>query len=116
MIITENTFDCLADLDLAKTVGDTLAKAYPGWLFAVEIKDHCPLIRLLNAPIQGYCMFIHRKDILTSSDFKKKIVMSGGELLERCGAKRGSMTESSIITKVDGVEDRFYTIPKSMRQ
>jgi hypothetical protein len=112
-IIISQTFQDAEDLKLAQFVGDLLDKHYPGWLWAVEINDHGPLIRLLDAPVQGMCWYINPKDINSNSPewFTKHVMLGGGEFLERSGAKRGKKTESDQIDVVEGVEVKLYTDP-----
>lgn len=116
MLITNQTFEDVRDLETAKYVAETLNTYYPGYMWAVEINDHCPLIRLLDAPVRGYCCLINRKDIYSASNFKDFIMRLGGEMLERCGVRRGAKKEDDYrIRNVEGAEERFYIAPKSIR-
>jgi len=107
-IIHEGTMQEATDMALAKEVGDLLYKHYPQYLWAIETPDHCVVIRLLDAPIQGLCMFLNRKDMDDPARWRKMVVMLGGEFLERCGVSR-SKNSHDLITAVDGADYRHYT-------
>jgi hypothetical protein len=118
MIITNQTLDDVKDLELAKQVGELLYEFYPNWMWAVEIQDHGPFIRLLNAPVQGWGYYVNPKDLLTPSTLRKNILHAGGEMLERCGCTRNAKSEDGFhkrIINMEGAGEGQYTIPKSMR-
>jgi hypothetical protein len=111
-LITNGSFEDAADLTLAKEVGDLLYKHYPHGIWAVEINDHCPVIRLLNAPVQGMSMFINRKDIWSPEQLRMNVIRAGGEWLERCGLSRNhKVGEQDDVTRVEGVDLKLYIDP-----
>lgn len=110
-IFTKDAFEEAADMDLAKNVAEILVKAYPGWLWAVEIPQHNIVIRLLDAPIVGMGWFINRKHLGTPDTLKRIVQMGAGEFLERCGCPRGKKPEGFGIGRVEGVDLKNYVDP-----
>ena len=93
---------------LAKEVGDTLATAYPGFLWLIEIPDHNVVIRLANANQIGWSMFLNRKDLPVGSPekLKKLIIRFGGEMLERLNIQRRAMEEGQHFGVLEGTEHK----------
>lgn len=94
-----------ADMWLAKEVGETLEKHYPGWLWAVKIKGGILFIQSLivceqlsmsvkNSAAIG--MVIHLNNIMHDAKVRgRKVVMGAGEFLERVNQKRGKITDDA---------------------
>jgi len=95
-----------SDEMLARDAAETLNKHYPGHLWAVNV----------NSDPKGGIMVI--KNFAISSTFGmtlhlakldptlKKVVMAGGELLERAKMLRGK-AQGDKATYVDGIPDKY---------
>ena len=99
-----------ADIALAKEVGDSLEDSYPGWGWLVSVNDG--VIDIINVAMEaavkkqtkrnvpwGFRMFAD--NVSTSSELKKKVIMAGGELIERGYQRVGKMRDGDLIQKVD---------------
>jgi hypothetical protein len=104
------------ELRICKLVGEHLFGTYKGWMWAIQpAKGGGIIIRLLDAPIKGLCMFIHPRHLTTPDQIRLRVVEAGGEMLERCWQRAGKMKEGDVIKKVDGASEKDYLIPKIMR-
>jgi hypothetical protein len=112
-IIIDSAIQEVHDMEMAKQIASILGKHYPGHLWAVEMHDHSPAIRLLDAPIKDLCYFIHRQHLTTPDSIKAMVVWAGGEFLERCGLRAGARREGDEINRVDGARLRDYCDPKA---
>jgi len=80
--------DDLKEIEACKLVGDALMEAYPDHLWAVLFQGRAIIVKLMS--VQGnYGMILDDAERYSSSAMKKHAIMSGGELLERTGQKRG---------------------------
>jgi hypothetical protein len=108
--------DEIADLDLAKEIGETLHATYPGYLWGVNITGGVAIIR--NYMISSkWGMVVHLKDILHDAGIRKrKIIQAGGEYLERAKLVRG-MFDGSRPQTLDGDPDyeKKWFLPASMK-
>ncbi len=71
---------------IAKEVADLLLRYYPGYLWAVSIDSRATvgMLDIRNLSLSGKWGFrFPLKQYLDGLDTRKKIVMAGGELLER---------------------------------
>ena len=71
---------------IAKEVADLLLRYYPGYLWAVSIDSRATvgMLDIRNLSLSGKWGFrLPLKQYLDGLDTRKKIVMAGGELLER---------------------------------
>ena len=85
------------DIQLAKTIADTLEAHYPGWGWQVNINSDKTggVINVLNGVLndtvigrRNYGYVLHLSNIRKHKDTVKKAVMIGGELLERANMPR----------------------------
>jgi hypothetical protein len=114
-LVLDSTFDCGADEILAKEVGDTLYRAYPKFMWMVEITDHNVIIRLGEAIQHGWCFFISRKDIPVGSPerLRKMARTAGGEMLERLNICRSAKEDGQEFGFFEGTEHkRMATIAR----
>ena len=78
---------------LAKWVGEILNKQYPGHLWAVSVQDG--LVQVLNLALSGRFGFVlSEADIVAGKYGRRKVVMAGGEILERYKLSRGKAIQS----------------------
>jgi hypothetical protein len=82
---------------MAKNAADHLHKHYPGHLWAVAIDGGFLDIRdLYLSGDHGYRLKIGQ--MFSGSDWEKKIMRAGGEILERYRQRRGVVDEAGIHT------------------
>ena len=75
----------------AKEVADTLAKHYPSHLWAVGWAPGMTLVVKNMAISDGrYGFTIDAAKSFSSSNLARLAMLAGGELLERCGVRRGT--------------------------
>lgn len=100
MIDLTGTPDIAAlDLNMAKEMADILHAAYPGHLWAVTCEGEKGIATVRNLALAGNWGFLLKLGSLyTASDFKKQIVMAGGELLERFKLRRGCADSAAIAS------------------
>ena len=85
------------DFNMAKDMAEALHEAYPGYLWAVTCEGEKGIATVRNMNLSGNWGFVLKlKEISTSSDWKKRIQMAGGELLERYRLRRGLADQAAI--------------------
>lgn len=85
------------DFNTAKEMSETLTAAYPGHAWAVTCEGDKGIATVRNLALSGNWGFVLKlSDMSSSSDWKKKIVMAGGELLERFRLRRGIVDHAAI--------------------
>lgn len=85
------------DFNMARDMAEALHEAYPGHAWAVTCEGEKGLASVRNLALAGNWGFVlHLKTLSSASDWKKKVVMAGGELLERFRLRRG-MADSAAI-------------------
>jgi hypothetical protein len=72
----------------AKVVGDALQQAYPDHMWAVSWQGGAIVVKNLAIP-GNYGMILDNAEQYSATAMKRDAVMKAGELLERCGFKRG---------------------------
>lgn len=89
----------------AKEVAQTLVNHYPAHLWSVGWMPGMTLC-VKNMAIPGnYGYTIDGSKVATSSELAKLAMLAGGELLERCGFKRGEWN-GEFATHVEGADPR----------
>jgi len=113
MITTLQTFDghtfTANDEILAKRAADMLNKHYPGHLWAVNVnsEETGGVLIIKNFSVSyryGYILHIAKLDAKL-----KKVLMAGGEILERARMARGSF-KGATPDYIDGVLDKHQPI------
>lgn len=85
------------DYNMAKEMSDVLFEAYPNHLWAVTCEGDKGIATIRNLALSGEWGFILKlNECYTASDWKKKIVRAGGELLERFNLYRGTGNQDAI--------------------
>jgi hypothetical protein len=83
------------EFNLCKNAAELLHKHYPGHLWAVSINGSVLDVR--NLFLSGEWGFrLHVPAIYSSSDWDKRIITAGGEILERYKHRRGVVHEGHI--------------------
>lgn len=89
---------------------------YPGWSWAVNVygdeKGGGYHIRLLDFP-SNYGFNNPKAHLFGSaSEMRASIIRHAGELLERCGVRRGKMEDDQpLIGRMEGVPEKFQFEP-----
>jgi hypothetical protein len=90
----------------AKQVAEALTKAYPNHLWAVGWAPGMTLVVKNMAIDDGrYGYTIDAARSFSASDLQHSAVTAGGELLERCGVRRGAW-DGEMMTLLNKEEDR----------
>lgn len=85
------------ELMLAKNAAEALHKAYPGHLWAVSVNGS--VLQVRNLYLSGHWGFVlHIPQFFSASDWDKKVLRAGGEVLERYKQRRGLVDEAGIHT------------------
>ena len=78
----------LKEMEACKQVGEALMEAYPDHLWAVLFQGGALVVKNMAIP-GNYGMILDNAERYSASALKRHAVISGGELLERCGFSRG---------------------------
>jgi hypothetical protein len=89
-MVTDSPQGAANDILMAKEMAEALHAHYPGHLWAVTCDGHDGVFTIRDMLLSGnWGMVGLLRWIFSSSDFKKTVVMFGGELLERYRLSRG---------------------------
>lgn len=90
----------LAEFDVAKNVAEILCETYPGYLWMTSCRDGAawfttaevaenPFLKTTTGKnAYNYQQVIHHYKAASSSELRHKVIMAGGEFLERLGLPR----------------------------
>lgn len=82
---------------MAKEMADALHQAYPGHLWGVNVNSKQGIASVRNFHLSGNWGFLlHLPPIYSASEWKKRVLMGGGELLERYRQSRGRIRPDHI--------------------
>jgi hypothetical protein len=82
------------DILMAKEMAEALHQHYPGHLWAVTCDGTTGVFTIRDLMLSGqWGMVGLLRWIYSSSDFKRQVIMYGGELLERYRLRRGKLRE-----------------------
>lgn len=92
----------------AKAVAEVLSQHYPNHLWQVGWTDGQVLV-VKNALIGGgkYGYTIDNATLLTRKDLVRAAKMAGGELLERCGMRRGAWDGDEQPGRLEGADPKI---------
>lgn len=91
------------EFDLSKSVAETLMKHYPNHRWGVRVSQG--VIYVKNLTLSGKFGFIVKlTDVYSASDLDKKLLLAGGEILERFRLSREAMG-------FDRIEDKAVVLP-----
>lgn len=94
-LVTENPVGAANDILMAKEMAEALHSAYPGHMWAVSVDGQTGFADVRNLALSGNWGFRLRLDtIYTASEFKKRVLRAGGEILERYRLRRGAFNET----------------------
>jgi hypothetical protein len=81
---------CPNDVVIAKNMADLLHKHFPGHLWGVQCRGDQGVAMVWNLSLSGQWGFVIKLgDVFSATDMDKKVLMAGGEVLERYKVKRG---------------------------
>lgn len=93
-IITDNPLGNVHDIGMAKEMADALHTAYPGHIWAVSVDGSIGFADVRNLALSGNWGYRLKLDkIYSASEFKKRVLRGGGEMLERYRMARGKFRE-----------------------
>lgn len=85
------------DLVMSKEMADSLHTAYPGHLWAVQVEGKKGVCYIRNLALVGNWGFVIKLPaIYSASEFKKRVLRGGGEILERYRLRRGAVDHDAI--------------------
>ena len=85
------------DFNMSRDMAEALHAAYPGHLWAVTCEGDRGIATVRNLMLSGNWGFVMKlSDLTTASDWKKRVITAGGELLERYKLRRGSADMDAI--------------------
>jgi len=109
----EQMWSSIWETNTAKTIGDTLARTYPGYQWWVRAHAsrgyfviHCGEINAVIGTNLPYGMLMHVSKIDDHGLLAKKVIRMGGELLERANLVRGK-SKGEFARRVDGLPERY---------
>lgn len=106
------SLDDIGMMQWAKEIADKLAEHYPEHLWAVAWQGGAIVVK--NMSVSGlYGMVLENPQKHGLRFILKDAVMKGGELLERCGMRRGKW-DGSPADKLEGSDPRFFKPWKSL--
>ena len=78
------------EMMIARDMAEALHSAYPGHLWAVDVHENQGVANVRNLMLSGQWGFVLKLSLTYSaSDFRKRVIRAGGELLERYRVARG---------------------------
>lgn len=93
-----------ADISLALELSALLDTQYPDHQWMVHVNSQGGVIDIQNPPLFGaYGYRIIRPWQYTHDALRHKVIMAGGEMLERANLRRGKNTGEDITEWVDGM-------------
>jgi hypothetical protein len=85
------------ELMLSKDAAEALHTAYPGHLWGVAASERDGMLDVRNLYLSGNWGFrLKIPTMYSASEFKKRVVRAGGELLERFRVSRGRVRADEI--------------------
>ena len=100
------SLDEIGMMQWAKAVAEKLSEVYPNHLWAVAWQGGSIVVK--NLSISGfYGMVLENPRKHTLVEILKDAVLKAGELLERCGMKRGAW-DGQPAEKLEGSDPRFF--------
>lgn len=85
------------DMLLARSMADTLMAHYPGHPWAVNVDGKKGVATILNLWLsERYGYTLRLVDNFSASEYTKRVLMAGGEILERFNARRGTLQPEDL--------------------
>ena len=100
----------LSDMLLAKAIGDTLEKNYPGWGWQIHVNSEQGVVTVTNIIMSAYTMGRLHGFVMLMSDLRyedeivRNAMRAGGEIIERMYQPRGDVIHAGPVHQIDGVD------------
>jgi hypothetical protein len=97
LLLTDAPDICANDLVLSKEIADTLHAHYPGHLWGVTVQGVHGVADIRNLMLDaryGYRLKIVKE--YSASNLKRRVILAGGEILERYKLDRGAYREDQV--------------------
>lgn len=94
--LTDNPNVVVNDFLLAKRMAEVLHKHYPGHLWAVTCEGQTGIATVRNLRLSGMWGFTLKLKNIQDDPTLKRVVMAGGELLERYKVARGKFNPADM--------------------
>jgi hypothetical protein len=98
------------ELTLAKQMADALHRTYPGHLWAVDVNERAGMANIRNLYLSGNWGFrlkVAQTAHFSASDFERRVILAGGELLERYRVSRARMSPGRLVDAIDQLPVNF---------
>ena len=96
LILTDAPQITANEMLLAKEAAETLHTHFPRYLWGVNVEGSIVNIRCLN--LSGrYGYTLHIPAIYSASDWKRSVMLAGGEILERYRQSRRGLNEQDVL-------------------
>ena len=103
------------DFVMAKQASEVLTRAYPGWLWGVNVDGRTGMCDIRNFNLSGNRGYrLKLRDIYSASSFEKDVLIAGGEILERYNQKAGKFDAqrwAELTLDTSGVPQGDYSCP-----
>lgn len=96
LIVTDAPEIAVLDFALAKRLAESLHKAYPGHLWAVTCEGDKGIATVRNLALSGRWGFTFLMSEIQDDPTDKKVIMAGGELLERYRVRRAKADRDEL--------------------
>lgn len=94
-LVTDNPQLAANDLVTAKQTAELLHKHYPGHAWAVSCEEG--VVEVRNLALSGEWGFrLFRDQAFSGSEYDKKVMRAGGEILERYKLRRGMVNQDHL--------------------
>lgn len=95
LIVTDAPDLKINEFYVAKRAAEKLVELYPGYLWTANVTQG--ILDIRNVSLSGQWGFtIHACKSYSSSDLDRKVMLAGGEILERYRQRRGSIDHNAI--------------------
>lgn len=84
------------DQILAKELGDLLFKHYPKYMWLVNVSSHQGVVQIMLGNVMGKYGFTIKIQNVIEDPSRKRVILAGGEVLERYNLRRGKASEGEL--------------------
>lgn len=110
---TTNVEDAVANSETESTIGQILVACYPGFTWHIDADKRQGVAKIINLELSSgpgarpWGFILHLNEIATASELCHKVMMAGGEILERYRQHRGAIR----VDDVDAAPSDFRGLP-----
>lgn len=98
------------EMTLAKQMAEALHRTYPGHLWAVDVSERTGMANIRDLFLSGQWGFrlkVANTAHFSASDFERRVIRAGGELLERFRISRARLSHGQIADAVNELPTNF---------